>query len=101
MNVIIKRTDENKGNFTSTYTIDRKDIEGKTIQDLLVYISENYDKSLAYHSHSVCNRGICMRCIINVDGKDLIACTTKVPDKDQITLGPASKIEIIRDLVTI
>lgn len=101
MNIIVKRTDEVKGDFTSTYSIDKKDIEDKTIQDLLVYISENYDKSLGYYSHSVCNRGICMRCIIRVNGKNTISCTTKVPDVDEIILEPASNREVIRDLVTV
>ncbi len=101
MNIIIKRSDENKGKFTSSYSINRKDIEGKTIQDLLVYISENYDKSLGFYSHSVCNRSICMRCIISVDGKNVISCTSKVPNKDEIVLGPANKREVIRDLVTV
>lgn len=84
-----------------TYIAFREDIEGKTIQDLLVYISENYDKSLGYYSHSVCNRGICMRCIIRVNGKNTISCTTKVPDEDKIILEPASNREVIRDLVTV
>lgn len=50
---------------------------------------------------TVCNSGICMRCIINIDGKNAVSCTTTVPDKDQIVLGPVSNREVIRDLVTV
>lgn len=42
-----------------------------------------------------------MRCIINIDGKNAVSCTTTVPDKDQIVLGPVSNREVIRDLVTV
>ncbi len=42
-----------------------------------------------------------MRCIIRVNGKNIISCTTKVPDEDEIVLEPASNREVIRDLVTV
>ncbi len=42
-----------------------------------------------------------MRCIIRVNGKNTISCTTKVPDEDEIILEPASNREVIRDLVTV
>ena len=42
-----------------------------------------------------------MRCIVTIDGKKAVSCTTKVPDKDQIVLGPVSNREVIRDLVTV
>lgn len=69
-----------------------------TIMDVLDYIALNLDSSLSYYRHSVCNQGICARCLIKVNGKVELACTRKVVE-DELTLEPRSD-KVIKDLVT-
>lgn len=74
---------------------------GTTVMDILDYIYDNLDSSLAYYRHSRCNQGICGRCAVKVDGKTVLACTAVVDyEKNNITLDPAGN-NIIRDLVVL
>ncbi len=74
---------------------------GTTVMDILDYIYENLDGSLAYYRHSRCNQGICGRCAVKLDGKTVLACTAVVDtEKDSITLSPAGK-DVVRDLVVL
>ena len=67
-----------------------------SIFSVLDYIRENYDRSLAYYKS--CRIGRCSGCIVEVDGKNKLACTT--PVKDGMKIGPAKRHRVIRDLVT-
>jgi succinate dehydrogenase/fumarate reductase-like Fe-S protein len=69
------------------------------VMQVLDYIYEKLDHSLAYYRHSACCQGICGRCVVKVDGKNTLACTAKVePDAEKVLLEPAGK-NVIRDLV--
>ena len=70
-------------------------IERMTIMNLLDYIHENYDRSLAYYKS--CRIGKCTGCFVEVDGKNKLACTTLA--KDGMKIGPEKKRKVIRDLV--
>ena len=67
-----------------------------SVFSLLDYIYENYDRSLAYYKS--CRIGRCSGCIVEIDGKNKLACSTLA--KDGMKIGPAKGHEIIRDLVT-
>ena len=70
-----------------------------TVMDILDYIFQNLDKTLAYYKHSTCNQGICGRCGVRLNGKNVLACTAKIDSAlSQITLEPRSD-RIVRDLV--
>lgn len=74
---------------------------GATVMDILDYIYENLDSSLAYYRHSRCNQGICGRCAVKLDGKTVLACTAVVnPALESVTLSPAGKT-VVRDLVVL
>lgn len=69
------------------------------IMQVLDYIYRNLDHSLAYFRHSACCQGICGRCVVRANGKNVLACVAKVePGTDQLTLEPASS-KVVRDLV--
>jgi succinate dehydrogenase/fumarate reductase iron-sulfur protein len=68
-----------------------------SVLDILDYIYENLDGSLAYYNHSACHSGICGRCMLIVNGKASLACQTMVTTN--ITVEPPQKFKIIRDLV--
>jgi len=69
-----------------------------TALDILKYIYENLDSSLAFFSHSVCNHGICGRCAMKINGKVKLSCTYLVTENELI-LEPKNK-KVVRDLVT-
>ena len=68
-----------------------------TVMDVLDYIALNLDPSLGYYRHSVCNQGVCGRCGVKVNGRPVLACTSKVQGED-ILLEPL-KNRVIRDLL--
>lgn len=72
-------------------------VEGSSVLDVLDYIYENLDPSLAYYDHAACHQGVCRRCTLLVDGKASLMCQTLVAD--DITLEPPAKFEVVRDLV--
>jgi len=71
--------------------------EGMTVLDVLDYIYENIDGSLAYYDHAACRHGICGGCTLVVNGKTCLACQT--PVYEDIIIEPPSKFKRIRDLV--
>lgn len=81
------------------YVIDDYVAKGMTVMDLLVYITKNMDPTLAFYSHSVCNHGICKRCILKINGQPQLACTARVRDYESLHLSPANERQVIRDLV--
>jgi succinate dehydrogenase/fumarate reductase iron-sulfur protein len=67
---------------------------GMSLLDVLEYICDNLDSSLAFYG--ICRRGLCGRCIVSVNGKNRYACQY-IPEED-ITVEPPPQFEIIRDL---
>ena len=68
-----------------------------TVMDVLDYIYENLDPSLAYHSHTSCHRRICTRCNVSVNNTAGLSCHTEVVG--DITIDPLPRFRVIRDLV--
>ena len=66
-----------------------------TIMNACDYIHENLDRSLAYYKS--CRIGKCTGCIMEVNGKNELACTTLI--KDNAKIGPAKGKKIIKDLL--
>ena len=71
-----------------------------SVEDVLEYIAENLDHTLGFYRHSICNHGICGRCMISVNGKAKLACTELATDYNELHIAPAPKRQVIRDLVT-
>ena len=70
-------------------------VRGMSVTNVLIYIYENLDSSLAYYGN--CHRGVCGRCIITINGKRSQACTKLVTG--DLTLKPLPNRKVIRDLV--
>lgn len=68
-----------------------------TVMDVLDYIALNLDPSLGYYRHSVCNQGVCGRCAVKVNGRAVLACTSKIQGED-LLLEPING-KVIRDLI--
>jgi succinate dehydrogenase/fumarate reductase-like Fe-S protein len=76
-------------------------VEGETsLQDILMYISENIDPTLAFFKHAACRQGLCGRCTVRLNGKTCLACTASVPaDSELVTVEPVSRERVTRDLL--
>ena len=71
--------------------------ENMTAMDVLDYIYQNLDGTLAYYDHAACNLGICARCLGRVNGKPGLLCQAGAGA--EMTIEPPAGREIIRDLV--
>ena len=85
--------DTGEGGRFQEYSIPRQD--RMTILNVLDHIHERCDRSLAYYKS--CRIGKCLGCLVEVDGKTRLACTTLA--EDGMRIGPARGYRIIRDLV--
>ena len=65
--------------------------------DVLDYIYENIDPSLAYPRCNACNRGLCGDCNLKIDGKAQLACQCSI--EGDVEIGPVSMRNHVRDLV--
>ena len=71
--------------------------QGASAMDLLDYIYQNLDGTLAYFDHAACSLGICARCAGRVNGKPGLLCQTIV--EGNIVIEPISESRVIKDLV--
>jgi succinate dehydrogenase/fumarate reductase-like Fe-S protein len=70
---------------------------GMSVLEVLDYIYENLDGSLAYYDHAACAQGICRRCTLSINGKVELMC--QFPVSGDLTLEPPAKFTVVRDLV--
>jgi succinate dehydrogenase/fumarate reductase-like Fe-S protein len=71
--------------------------EGMSAMDVLDYIYQNLDGTLAYYDHAGCALGICARCTGRINGKAGLFC--QVPVAGDVTLEPTSPSRVLKDLV--
>ena len=67
------------------------------VLDVLHYIFQNIDSSLAYRWN--CRTGQCGTCAITINGVPGLACRTPVDPTKQYLLEPLYNFPVIRDLV--
>jgi succinate dehydrogenase/fumarate reductase-like Fe-S protein len=71
---------------------------GQSVLDGLRWIRVNKDPTLAVR-FSCINANACKECMIEVDGKTVYACTTRLEARE-LKLAPLSNKTLVRDLVT-
>jgi succinate dehydrogenase/fumarate reductase-like Fe-S protein len=70
-----------------------------SVQGLIKHIHDNMDRTLAYRNVG-CFLGVCLGCLMEINGKELRACSIIVRPGDNVSVGPAKKSsKVIRDLV--
>jgi succinate dehydrogenase/fumarate reductase-like Fe-S protein len=72
-------------------------MEGMSAMNVLDYIYQNLDGTLAYYDHAGCSLGICARCTGRINGKAGLFCQT--PVTEDVCLEPTSTSKVIKDLV--
>ena len=71
--------------------------QGSNVMNILDYIRQNIDSTLAYQKHTACLRGLCGRCTLIINGKASLACATAV--NGDLQIEPPKQVNIVRDLV--
>jgi len=80
-----------------SYKVQSDDIK-QTVLDGLLYIKENEDPTLAFRHH--CHNGKCGSCAVNINGKNVLACSTPIDDKQEVQkISPLPNIPVVKDLV--
>lgn len=68
---------------------------GWSVLDVLNYIYTNLDGTLIHPFY--CRSGVCAGCLVEVNGKKLLACKTAM--EMEMTIRPANKETVARDLI--
>ncbi|MEO1954865.1 MAG: 2Fe-2S iron-sulfur cluster-binding protein [Campylobacterales bacterium] len=71
------------------------DLENATLLEVLNHIKTTQDASLTFASG--CRSSVCGSCAMRVNGREVLACSYKLQDGDEIT--PLKNLPIIKDLV--
>jgi fumarate reductase iron-sulfur subunit len=71
--------------------------KGMSAMNVLDYIYQNLDSTVAYYDHAGCSLGICGRCTGKINNKSGLLCQT--PVEGDIVLEPVNMSRVIRDLV--
>ena len=69
-----------------------------TVMCVLRHIYEEIDATLAFRNYQ-CSRGICSSCRINLNGRQVKACSVPARPGDHLVIRPYQEKRVIRDLV--
>ncbi|NNC23033.1 succinate dehydrogenase iron-sulfur subunit [Salinisphaera sp. USBA-960] len=79
------------------FTIDL-DRCGPMVLDAVIKIKNEYDATLAFRRS--CREGVCGSCAFNIDGKNTLACTTRITDIDgDVAIYPLPHMPVVKDLI--
>ncbi len=100
MTFIISRFDpaKDKKPYMQTYELDVSKIKGKMLLNAIEALKEDCDHSVSYRRS--CGEGVCGSDGMNINGKNGLACITRLADlPDKVVLQPLPGFPIIRDLI--
>ena len=80
---------------TQKFEIDMNDC-GPMVLDALIKIKNEQDPTLSFRRS--CREGICGSCAMNINGKNTLACTCKLPSGN-VSIYPLPHMYVIKDLV--
>ncbi|RLI84203.1 succinate dehydrogenase iron-sulfur subunit [Archaeoglobales archaeon] len=93
---ILRYDPEEKRRYNQEYAVPFR--KNMTILDALLYIKENLDHSLSFRY--ACQAGLCGSCGMIINGKENLACQTKIEEVGKIIeLKPLHNFPVIKDLV--
>jgi len=78
------------------FEIDLKEC-GPMVLDALIKIKNEIDPTLTFRRS--CREGICGSCAMNIDGRNGLACLTKIPSGPPTMITPLPHMFVIKDLV--
>lgn len=90
--------EKDKKPYMKNYQVNTAHVPGKMLLNVLEYIRENLDASLALRRS--CGEGVCGSDGMNINGTNGLACVTQVASlPDKITLRPLPGLPVIKDLI--
>lgn len=103
MKIIIDRFN-GKEKYEQSCDIDDKDMQGKTLLSLLLFIKKTKDITLNFTAS--CQSAICGACAVRVNGHSYLACDTKMQDllkeydnPSSIRISPLGNFRVVSDLI--
>jgi len=97
--IVIRRSDPHSPEISKDVVYVVPYNEGMTLHSALEYIYTVVDPTLAFRRYK-CSRGICMSCLVTVNGKKRQACSTFINPGDHLLIEPVHGHPVIRDLAT-
>jgi succinate dehydrogenase/fumarate reductase iron-sulfur protein len=88
--------DDTKGPSMVTYRVDLTTC-GPMVLDALIKIKMDLDPSLTFRRS--CREGICGSCAMNIDGRNTLACLSRIEPGMVSGIYPLPHMEVIKDLV--
>ncbi len=81
-----------------SFTVDL-DQCGPMVLDAIIKIKNEIDTTLAFRRS--CREGVCGSCAFNIDGKNTLACITRIEDikSEKVALYPLPHMPVVKDLV--
>ncbi|RJS92060.1 succinate dehydrogenase iron-sulfur subunit [Salinisphaera sp. Q1T1-3] len=71
---------------------------GPMVLDAVIKIKNQIDPTLTFRRS--CREGVCGSCAFNIDGKNTLACTTRIEDIDgDVRIYPLPHMPVVKDLV--
>lgn len=72
---------------------------GPMVLDAVIKIKNEIDSTLTFRRS--CREGVCGSCAFNIDGKNTLACTTRIEDiEGDVSIYPLPHMPVVKDLVT-
>lgn len=103
MKIVIDRFD-GKNKYEKEYILDDKDIMGKTLLSVLLFIKQTQDITLNFTAS--CKSAICGACAVRVNGHSYLACDTimdnllkEYDNPESIRISPLGNFRVISDLI--
>ena len=95
--VTICRNQPGSGDFRQEYHVPAEEDEILSVMNVLEYIYQYIDGSLAFFSHAACKQAACGKCLVKINGKVVLACKEKADD-ESFELAPYNT-KVLCDLI--
>ena len=90
--------EKDKNPYLKSYIIDTKNLKGIMLLDAIEYIRNNIDATIAMRKS--CGEGVCGSDGVNINGKNSLACITKLKSlPNHVVIRPLPGFVIIKDLI--
>jgi len=91
--------DDGQAPVMQEYKVDLNEMTGKMVLDALIKIKNEQDPTLSFRRS--CREGICGSCSMNVDGKNNLACLSRIDEDCSKTskIYPLPHMYVVKDLV--
>lgn len=94
--VTVKRQNSSGKQWEQSYVAVFADDEVVSVMNVLNYIYQNLDGTLAYFNHAACQQAACGKCTVKVNGKVRLSC--KETATGHMLIEPANE-KVVRDLI--